>query len=299
MNKFFKLLLLIAVIALATAPALLAQNAPIGGTSGSISMDKQQLSYNAATGALSIQRGNTVTINTNPPSNVWRTGGNPAPYNGQNSLGWSSGQDLNLIKGSATGFRITSGPSSNGSVYGMLPAIGFGRNLVFGGFSDLSNQLYQYDGIGRSLSARTGGDYEMLFNVWRPQVDWTFYANSDVTFNTRAELFRVAGNGRVSVNQSNAASTFEVNGSQGASYVKLSGATTLGEHYFVWADGATNYLVTLPSAASCPRREYVIRCTNVNKTISNYFDRTNATSNVLKAGETTTLVSDGSSWIQF
>lgn len=300
MNKVFKLLLLIAVIALASAPVLLAQKVPIGGTSGSISSkDNQQLSYNASTGALQIQRGNSVTINTTPPANVWRTGGNPSPYNGQNAIGWNTGEDLRLIKGSYDVAKLTVGQTTGGTPYFMLPLGNYGRRLVLGGFSDLSNELYKYDGIGTSLSARTGGDYEMILNTWKPQVDWVFYANSDVSFNTRSELLRVTGTGLVSIGQANPTSKFTNTGSEAKQYVKINSATTLGEDCFIWADGATSYLVKLPSPGSCPKRVYYFRCTGVNKTISNYSDFTNATANVLKAGQATALVSDGNSWLQF
>lgn len=95
-----------------------------------------------------------------------------------------------------------------------------------------------------------------------------------------------------------ATSTFQLNGSYANTPLVISTATTLGDVEYVQTQGAVTYTVTLPIASTMPGRRYVIKNTNIIKSITGYNNTAGTTSTTIPLG-ILVLVSSGGNWEQF
>ncbi|MBK9483705.1 MAG: hypothetical protein IPO01_00265 [Chitinophagaceae bacterium] len=130
-----------------------------------------------------------------------------------------------------------------------------------------------------------------------------FYADSSLGLLSGGGITRmsVENNGFVGVRTTTALSYFDVNGSSALAGTTTTADLTLNEfHHTVvilstTAAGAGD--IVLPTASTCPRREYVIvNQTAVNKTISSYDSFTGAASTVIPATSSITVQSIGGLW---
>ncbi len=132
-----------------------------------------------------------------------------------------------------------------------------------------------------------------------------FFADSSLGLLSGGGITRmsVENNGFVGVRTTTALSYFDVNGSSALAGTTTTVDLTLNENHHTviilssTAVGAGD--IILPTAASCPRREYVIvNQTAVNKTISSYDSFTGAASTVIPATSSITIQSIGGLWFR-
>ncbi len=109
----------------------------------------------------------------------------------------------------------------------------------------------------------------------------------------------IQNGGNVGIGTTTPNSLLHNSGSESNAITTISAATTLGEHYYIIASGASTYLVTLPSASVCTGRTYVIKTTTANKTVSSFLNASGTSTTTLTAGTTIYVVSDGTNWQQF
>ena len=113
-------------------------------------------------------------------------------------------------------------------------------------------------------------------------------------------VMSLIGNGNVGIGTTTPTSALHNAGSESRKITTITGATLLGEHYYIIAMGLTGYQIGLPLASSCVGRVYVIKNRQSDKTTSiAYVNTTGSVLNNLNAGTLVTLVSDGTDWQQF
>lgn len=106
-------------------------------------------------------------------------------------------------------------------------------------------------------------------------------------------------NGNVGIGIASPTSTLHNTGSEASNIIIITTATTLVDNHYVIADGASTYLVTLPSASTCVGRVYAIKTLTANKTISAFLNLNGTSTTTLTLGTVIYLISDGTNWQQF
>lgn len=104
--------------------------------------------------------------------------------------------------------------------------------------------------------------------------------------------------GNVGIGVGNPTSRLHTIGSEARQITTITAATTLGEHRYIIAAGATTYAITLPAASSCIGRIYTIKTIQITKSISSFLNINNTATKVLRLHSVTNLISDGTNWQQ-
>lgn len=145
--------------------------------------------------------------------------------------------------------------------------------------------------------ARITADGEASWNTTVATQDAALRFQTTMDGTTR-EVAQLSSGGRFGLGSTSPNSLFHNAGSQSNNFTTISGATTLGEHYFVLASGGSTYLVTLPTASTVTGRTYIIKTVTANKTISSFLNTAGSSSTTLTAGTVVVLASDGTNWQQ-
>jgi hypothetical protein len=245
----------------------------------------------------------TTTNDVNLESTTNRATGNNYAISG-NAIGVGAG----LNQG---GFFTASGATSNFGVriYNVLSGV---NNYAL--YSDSPAQSYFQGNVGIGTALPTSQMHLKSANpIVRLEGSTTsgYLDFNDTRMNVHAgggsmlltagnaERVRIDASGNVGIGTVAPNSLLHNFGSESNAITTISAATTLGEHYYIIASGASTYLVTLPTASVCSGRTYAIKTTTANKTISSFLNASGTSTTTLTAGTVIYVVSDGTNWQQF
>lgn len=129
----------------------------------------------------------------------------------------------------------------------------------------------------------------------------TFEADSSISFNSGGSLNRmyIDNTGFVGVRVSSPLSHLDINGSSANAIQTTTVSQTLDEldHTMIILSTVSSVTITLPTATTCARREYIIaNHDNSVHTISSYQDLTGLNSTSIAANSSITIQSNGTSW---
>ena len=144
-----------------------------------------------------------------------------------------------------------------------------------------------------------GFDSTYGFGVSDYQLDYIAPTGASHVFGIAGlEKFRINNNGNIGIQTATPTSTLEVMGSQANIPTIITSATSISNICYLQSQGLTTYLITLPTASSCAGRRYVIKNTEIAKTITAYNDNAGVSTTILPLG-ITILVSSGGVWEKF
>lgn len=261
--------------------------------------------------------GNSNTTNVNILGNV-----NDAIMdirsNNTSMLQVGTRQTLNLYDSSNTGLYPYNQPNNSVSY---IRGTGGNSSLQFESSSSLSYKPVFFtdsDGNFGFRGSAAGNDWfevaskgssnngSLQFTIGDDGNEPIIFRKFNATTKTYVEMMRMQGTGLsnivrtgINLNGNTPNSTFQVNGSISKSISTKSTSTTLTElDYVVLINNSSTITITLPSAATCIGRIYILkRQTSQIVNISDYLNRLSATSSSLPNG-VTQIQSDGANWQQ-
>ena len=208
--------------------------------------------------------------------------------NGDNNtaLGWSALSGIEGFDNTALG-ASAGGNNTTGS-----------DNVFIGKESGSNNDGSGNIFIGNESGKNTTGSNQLMIDnssTSTPLIKGDFAAN-EVTINDSLTV-----NKELSVGISVANSTLEINGSVAAKFKTplVAGTTNPDGTGMVWRYNSGTGTITLPGAATCPNRIYVIiNQTGSTRTISTYRDLVTNNQSTITSSVALWLMSDGAEWWQ-
>ena len=220
----------------------------------------------------------------------------------------------------AASSSTTAGTGNAGRIYRIKKNSSSTGNVTISGTIDgVANLVLSGTNVSATLMSDGTAWYTLDGGLALNNSAWTLFGNSgtssasnfigttdavDLVFKTsNTEWMRLQSGGNIGVNTASPNSSFEINGSFGASVTSTAGIITLGaSNYIVNITGtsASTPQVTLPTASTCTKRIYHINNTNASTiTISAYNDLTNTSVTTVPANTGISIVSDGTIWRRF
>jgi hypothetical protein len=176
---------------------------------------------------------------------------------------------------------------------------------TFSSYIQMNNNNFMYfkDNLGngrRHLGIVPNGTFYMgdVDNVISGSQNLYLTNTNHIWYTNGTQKAVLLQNGNFGIGTATPTSTLHNTGSEASSIIAISVATTLADNYYVVANGASTYLITLPTASTVVGRTYAIKVLTAGKTISSFLNTTGTATTILAIG-IYYITSDGTNWQQF